>query len=433
MQRRRHRGGCFGASRRRASCQSVRGWLTRAGGGWCDAYDRWAKSRSTGGNVGFPRFKRRGRDADRYRITTGALRLDGRHHVAIPRIGRVRTCENTRKLARHLEKGPDRAKIRGATIRRRGTRIEIVLEVDIVRPQSRDQVADPDSTVGVDVGVRRLATVANDRGEVVAVHENPRALDRVLADIKAVSRRRSRCEKGSGRYNKHTATLSGLHARAANIRAQHLHQMTTCLAKSHGTIVVEGARWPALIAQRGLPGARTRRRNLHDASPGEIRRQLAYKTRWYGSELVVADGFYPSSKTCPGCGHVQDIGWATEWACAQCGKVHDRDEAAAVNLAVYPQQDLGTARCDCGCRRSPVGASVKRRPKAKPEPAADTAVGTGDEPKTATAFDAEGFTGSGDATGRVRRQGHAKRGAPEQRGTPETPRRGARTLVSTNT
>ena len=139
----------------------------------CDAFDKWARSRAEGGKVGFPKFKKRGSDCDRYRISTGALRLDGRRHVVIPRVGRVRTHENMRKLARMVEKGPERARIRSATIRRRGTRIEIVFAVDIARPQSANQVADPDSVVGVDVGVRRLATVADADGNILARHPNP--------------------------------------------------------------------------------------------------------------------------------------------------------------------------------------------------------------------------------------------------------------------
>ena len=401
----------------------------------CDAFDKWARSCAEGGKVGFPKFKKRGSDCDRYRISTGALRLDGRRHVVIPRVGRVRTHENMRKLARLVEKGPERAKIRSATIRRRGTRIEIVFAVDVARPQSTNQVADPASVVGVDVGVRRLATVADDRGEVIARHPNPRALDCVLDEIRVADRRRSRCVNGSRRYRERSRELGALHARARNIRSNCLHHITTDLAKSHGTTVAEGAVWSALAQQKHLLGARTRRRQLHDAAPGEIRRQLGYKTRWYGSQLIIADKFYPSSKTCSQCGHVQNIGWAAKWTCAQCETVHDRDDNAAVNLAAYPQRD-NAARCECGCRRSPVGASVKRSPKARPEPATTplgNGAGTGDKPKTATApSDAERFTRSGNATGRASRQGHANQGTPNQRGVSGTPRRGTQIKAPTN-
>jgi len=71
--------------------------------------------------------------------------------------------------------------------------------------------------------------------------------------------------------------------------------------------VVEGLDAAWLLRQKGLPGARARRRALSDSALGETRRQLGYKTGWYGSRLVIADRFYPSSRTCHVCWHVQDI------------------------------------------------------------------------------------------------------------------------------
>lgn len=106
---------------------------------------------------------------------------------------------------------------------------------------------------------------------------------------------------------------------------------------------------------KGLPGARTRRRGLSDAALGTPRRHLSYKTAWYGSQLVVADRWFPSSKTCHACGHVQDIGWAEYWTCDRagsgCGATHQRDDCAAINLACYEEPDSVV---------SPVGAAVKR-------------------------------------------------------------------------
>ena len=75
--------------------------------------------------------------------------------------------------------------------------------------------------------------------------------------------------------------------------------------------------------------------HISDAAWGEFRRQLEYKTTWYGSELVVADRFYPSSKTCAGCGAVKanlPLSMRT-YACDSCGHTMDRDLNAATNLA----------------------------------------------------------------------------------------------------
>lgn len=79
--------------------------------------------------------------------------------------------------------------------------------------------------------------------------------------------------------------------------------------------MVEGLDAAGMLRQMGLPGARARRRGLSDAALGTPRRHLSYKTVWYGSQLVVADRWFPSSKTCHACGHVQDIGWAEHWTC----------------------------------------------------------------------------------------------------------------------
>jgi len=106
-----------------------------------------------------------------------------------------------------------------------------------------------------------------------------------------------------------------------------------------------------MLRQKGLPGARARRRGLSDAALGTPRRHLSYKTRWYGSALVVADRWFPSSKTCHACRHVQDIGWDEKWQCDSCSARHQRDDNAAINLARY---------ADTVSVVGPVGAAVKR-------------------------------------------------------------------------
>jgi putative transposase len=70
-------------------------------------------------------------------------------------------------------------------------------------------------------------------------------------------------------------------------------------------------------------------------SEGELRRQLVYKTAWYGSQLVVAGRWYPSSKPCSACGAVKaKLALADRtYHCDHCGAVLDRDLNAAINLA----------------------------------------------------------------------------------------------------
>lgn len=320
--------------------------------GAVNAYWNWQASRAgkrAGNRIGFPRFKKKGHDADRVSFTTGALRVEpDRRHLTLPVIGTVRTHENTRRIERLITKG--RARVLAISVRRNGTRLDASVRVLIQRPQQPNAEL-PQSQVGVDVGVRRLATVADVDGVVIERVPNPRPLETALKELRHVSRARSRCTKGSRRYRERTIEMSRLHRRVNDVRTHHMHVLTTRLAKTHGRIVMEGLDAAGMLRQKGLPGARARRRGLSDAALGTPRRHLSYKTRWYGSELVVADRWFPSSKTCHVCQHVQDIGWNEKWQCATCLAVHHRDDNAAVNLARYEKTPSVVG---------PVGAAVKR-------------------------------------------------------------------------
>ena len=329
----------------------------------CDAYARWSRSRRgeiAGKRVGFPRFKKRGRDRDRFSCGQEA-KLDGRRHLRLPKIGKVRLHENTRRLERLLTSG--RARILSTTVSRRGRRWIASFQVEIMRPQRHHRPSAPDSRVGVDLGVRRLATVARPDGEIIERVPNPRALNDNLKQLRRLCKDRSRCTRGSRRWKERNAKISDLHARIANIRKHHIHTLTTRLAKTHGQIVTEDLNVAGMLTQKGLIGARSRRRGVSDAAMGEVLRQIGYKAEWYGSERIVADRWYPSSKTCSGCGHVQVIGWAERWACSGCGSIHNRDDNAAINLARWsPREEnmLAATPSYEGRPVSPVGAAVKR-------------------------------------------------------------------------
>jgi len=328
--------------------------------GAVDAYWNWQTSRAgnrAGKRVGFPRFKKKGRDSDRVCFTTGAMRIEpDRRHLTLPVIGTVRTHENMRRIERLIAKG--RARVLAISVRRNGTRIDASVRVLVQRP-IQPKVTLPDSRVGIDVGVRRLATVADERGEVLERVANPRPLQAALKELRHVSRARSRCMKGSRQYRERAAEISRLHRRVNDVRTHHLHVLTTRLAKTHGHIAVEGLDAAGMLRQKGLPGARARRRGLSDAALGTPRRHLSYKTGWYGSALVVADRWFPSSKTCHECGHRQDIGWAEHWQCEACSASHQRDDNAAINLARYEEASSVVG---------PVGAAVKRGADHKTRP-----------------------------------------------------------------
>jgi putative transposase len=355
-----------------------------------DAYWNWQSSRAgtrQGRRVGFPRFAKKGRDRDRVTFTTGAIRVEpDRRHLTLPRIGTVRVHENTRRLQRLISKC--RARILAATVSRRGTRLVASFRVLVQRP-IQPRVTMPGSRIGVDVGMRVLATVANFDGEVIERVSNPRPLEAALRQLEAalrqlrhLSRQRSRRTQDSRRYRETQQKITQLQRRVANIRSHHIHALTTRLAKTHGEIVVEGLDAAGMLRQKGLAGARARRRGLSDSALGETRRQLAYKTGWYGSRLVIADRWYPSSKTCHACGHVQEIGWYEHWTCTGCRTSHQRDDNAAINLARY---EATAAVLAAGSAVGPVGAAVKRGadPKTGPRPAGGREARKGSRRKSA--------------------------------------------------
>ncbi|MFI5343527.1 MAG: zinc ribbon domain-containing protein, partial [Chlamydiales bacterium] len=75
-------------------------------------------------------------------------------------------------------------------------------------------------------------------------------------------------------------------------------------------------------------------RHISDAGWREFRCMLQYKTKWYGSKLMIAPRFYPSSKTCSSCNYIVER-LALEirnWECPGCHSIHDRDVNAAKNL-----------------------------------------------------------------------------------------------------
>ena len=301
------------------------------------ALQNWSEShqgKRAGSRMGFPRFRKRGHPMG-CRFTTGAIRIDDERHLTAPRIGKVRTCEATTALLRRLSAGT--ARILSATISCEAGRWSVSFGCEVERrvPESNKH----QDTVGVDLGVLALATLST--GETVV---GPRALRAGLRKLRRLSRHHSRCQRGSHNRRKAAQRLARHHARMANLRRDHLHKLTSRLAKSHRRIVVEDLNVAGMSrSARGTakaPGHHVRAksglsRSLADSSFGEVRRMLEYKCRWYGSELMVADRFFPSSKTCSQCGLVRDHLSLGEriFTCPACGLSIDRDLNAAINLA----------------------------------------------------------------------------------------------------
>ena len=143
--------------------------------------------------------------------------------------------------------------------------------------------------------------------------------------------------RGSKRWARTAARIGRIHARAADLRRDALHQATTRLAQRHQVVVVENLNVAGM--SRRKPGAgrggRGLNRAIADAAPGEVRRQLGYKTAWYGSQLVGRGPVVPQLEDLLGLrrGESQARPGRPEYQCGSCGAVLDRDLNAAINLA----------------------------------------------------------------------------------------------------
>ena len=107
-------------------------------------------------------------------------------------------------------------------------------------------------------------------------------------------------------------------------------------------------------------------RSIADMGFFEFRRQLEYKAKMRGGQIIIVDRFFPSSKMCSSCGHIlKELLLSTrKWVCPECGTAHDRDVNAAINLRNMAVSSTVSARGEegSGRRRKTVvkPASVKR-------------------------------------------------------------------------
>ncbi|MEW2118280.1 IS607 family element RNA-guided endonuclease TnpB [Streptomyces sp. NPDC005474] len=300
------------------------------------AFDNYAKSKCgkrKGRAMGMPRFKSKRKARLSCRFTTGTIRVDtdGRH-VTLPRLGAIRVHEPTAKLLARVQAGT--ARILSATVRHERGRWFVSFQTEVKRDLVR--VTRPDAAVGIDLGIKTLAVMADSAGEIREV-ANPRHLGTALKQLRRASRVVSRRrgpdkrtgQKPSKRWEKANAARNRVHHRVANLRDYALHKLTSAVAAEYGTVVVEDLNVAGMVKNRRLA------RHIADAGFGEIRRQLNYKVKRNGCRTVTADRWFPSSKTCSGCGAVKAKLplHIRMYECDGCGLVIDRDANAAFNLA----------------------------------------------------------------------------------------------------
>jgi len=194
------------------------------------------------------------------------------------------------------------------------------------------------AAVGMDAGITSLVTLST--GEKIT---NPRHERRDRARLALAPRRLATKQKGSANRAKACLKVARIHARIADRRRDHLHKLSTRIIRENQTVIIED------LSVRNMARNHTLARAISDAAWAELRAMLEYKAEWYGRAVVAIDRFYPSSKTCSGCGYLLTALPLNVrgWRCPGCGAVHDRDVNAA---QVIRAEGLSVQACGDGVR-----------------------------------------------------------------------------------
>ena len=195
--------------------------------------------------------------------------------------------------------------------------------VTLVLDETFTKLKPTGKTVGIDLGINRLATTS-DREHIA----NPRHMRKNQARLAWAQRILARRTKGGRRWERQRVRVAKIQEHIGNARKDHLDKVTTSLVRRYDRISIEDLNVRGMVQNHCLAGA------ISDAALGMFRQMLMYKSERYGRELWLVDRWFPSSKRCHGCGYTLDklpLNVRT-WVCPECGAQHDRDENAANNI-----------------------------------------------------------------------------------------------------
>lgn len=259
----------------------------------------------------YPTFKRKdGPQSAEY--TTSAFKWDGRA-LKLAKMDAPLAIRWSRTI-------PKAAKVTTVTVSKdaAGRYFVSLLCDEVVSPK-------PEVTgkVGIDLGLTHFAILST--GEKIAA---PNTFRKYEAKLAKLQRRLAKKQKGSKNRAKARLKVARLHAKIADARRDFLHKLSTRLINENQVIAIES------LSVSNMQKNRCLSKSISDAGWSEFVRQLEYKARWYGRELIGIDRWYPSSKRCSDCGYTMPKMPLSvrEWVCPECGSIHDRDINAARNV-----------------------------------------------------------------------------------------------------
>ena len=237
------------------------------------------------------------------------IRIAGKY-IKLPKLGYV-------KIRQSMEVG----KIKNVTIEHTPTgKYFAVLNVEF-EPQPRPNKG---GRVGIDVGIKEFYSDSN--GNVVS---NPKYLEKTMRKLIREQRKLSRKQKNSNNRNKQRVKVASIHEKIANQRNDFLQKQSTLLIRENQTICIEDLKVKNMIRNHKLA------QHIGSASWSKFFDMLAYKSIWYGNDVVKVPTMYPSSQTCSCCGYknplVKNLSIRV-WECPDCHAVHNRDTNASINI-----------------------------------------------------------------------------------------------------
>ena len=195
--------------------------------------------------------------------------------------------------------------------------LSILIDYDI---KQKDKL---DTVIGLDLGIKDFIVDSNENR-----YENKHFYKNKENKLKKLQKQLSKKQKESNNRNKLRIKLSKVHEKIKNQRQNYLHQITSKLVNENQIICIEDLNVKGMMSNHKLA------KSIQELSLYEFRRQLEYKCRWHGRQLIIIDRFYPSSKTCHNCGYIyKDLKLSDrEWICPHCKSLIDRDYNASLNI-----------------------------------------------------------------------------------------------------